>query len=215
MISQQFEKNRFGIFSQRQLLFFSKRQALRTIEQSLTVENIKITKDYPATIAVAVQEKTSTLVWVTGGKQYYLGNEGQVIREVELSDITVAAGEEQTQIIRVGKAGDQIPVVYDQESRTLEPGQLFVHKELVDFILLLQAGIMSGTDLDVSHYTIDRLNSDQLTMVTTQGWYVIFRTTDSANDQIARLALLLQNKITDRDQLEYIDLRFGEKTFFK
>jgi len=69
--------------------------------------------------------------------------------------------------------------------------------------------------LDVSHYTIDRLNSDQLTMVTTQGWYVIFRTTDSANDQIARLALLLQNKITDRDQLEYIDLRFGEKTFFK
>jgi hypothetical protein len=55
----------------------------------------------------------------------------------------------------------------------------------------------------------------EVTMVTTQGWKVYFKIDTDPEYQAKLLETILGQKITNRSKLEYIDLRFGERVFYR
>lgn len=65
--------------------------------------------------------------------------------------------------------------------------------------------------------TIGEPSLDAMTFQTEEGWRVYVNMNDDAEAQLQRLRALLASKISakQRARLSYIDLRFGEKVYFK
>lgn len=57
---------------------------------------------------------------------------------------------------------------------------------------------------------------DHLRIVTEAGWTALWNEQDDSDLQIQRLATLLRGKLNNTDAiLEYVDLRFGDRLYYK
>lgn len=66
--------------------------------------------------------------------------------------------------------------------------------------------------------TADIVSADRMDITTTEGWQVYFNLSSDMNLQITKLNLLLQKtfpKPADRARLQYIDLRFENRAYYK
>lgn len=61
----------------------------------------------------------------------------------------------------------------------------------------------------------EAVKSKDFRVHTTEGWDIYFRTTDSPNDQVARMVRVLREQHLNRTKLSYIDLRFGDQVIYK
>jgi len=64
----------------------------------------------------------------------------------------------------------------------------------------------------------DIISADRLNTTTSEGWIAYFNLSSDIGLQITKLNLLLQNKFPkpeDRKKLNYIDLRFENKVYYK
>ena len=96
-----------------------------------------------------------------------------------------------------------------------ENSNLVIEPETVSFIGALDQLIKSRADFEVSHYVLTSPAAEDITLVTKDGWEVYFSLQDSAVNQANKLILILQKRVADRSQLQYIDLRYGEKVFYQ
>jgi len=151
---------------------------------------------------------------VIGPKKYYLDQDGIAVKEVGVDDFVIETGQEGTEIIRPLSLVESYPIVYDLANGTSPAvGDKIASKDLISFITNLSEFLTNNTDFEVSGYSI--LGPEQISMQTTEGWQVFFRTTNSVTQQVNRLLLILKEEVKDRSDLEYIDLRFAEKVFYK
>lgn len=56
---------------------------------------------------------------------------------------------------------------------------------------------------------------DNIKLITTEGWYILFDEQTHVERAFENLLLVLEKQITDRADLEYIDIRFDGKVFYK
>lgn len=215
IVEKQLNKRHWLIFSQDNIFFFNARQAKKELNNIYFFEKLKIKRKFFDTLKVELKEKTSTIVWLTTQKKYYLDLDGIAIKEVQPQDLVIQPGQEGTEVVRVGLIQQSYPTVYDQSNSEVIIGKEVIKKELIDFIIELTETLKANADFEISHYTINSPFSDQLTLITTEGWQVHFKTTNSVSSQVNKLLLILRQKVEDRNKLEYIDLRFGEKIFYK
>ena len=214
IISEQLNNRRFLVFNQESLLFFSKHQARKMIIDDYLVEGVKINKNLFNTLIVEIKEKSYSVVWVIGPKKYYLDQDGIAVKEVGVDDFVIETGQERTEIIIPLSLVESYPIVYDLANGTSPAvGDKIASKDLISFITNLSEFLTNNTDFEVSGYSI--LGPEQISMQTTEGWQVFFRTTNSVTQQVNRLLLILKEEVKDRSDLEYIDLRFAEKVFYK
>ncbi len=50
---------------------------------------------------------------------------------------------------------------------------------------------------------------------TNEGWQAIFMPSQNFSQQLDNLKIVLREKLKNRENLEYIDLRFGNRVFYK
>lgn len=216
LILNQADKRIYILFKQGSIFFFSKREARKTIQDNFLVEKVKIKKSYFKTIKVDITEKQSGIAWVSNGDQHYLGLEGVALREIELGGgFVVEEGGANTDVIRSELSSGDFPVVYDLSNGDVLIGQLITTEELVNFVLGLFDELSLVADFEISHFNIERPFSREVNLVTKEGWEARFKIDEDPSTQGGILMQILQQKIRDRENLEYIDLRFGEKVFYK
>lgn len=216
LIYNQAGARRFLVFKQGSILFFSKQQAKQDIETQFLLEKVKVKKRYFSTIKVEITEKQSGVGWVSNGKQHYLDLQGIALREVEIEGgFVVESSGENTDVIRSELSSGDFPVIYDQSNGEVLVNQLITSDELINFVLGIFEEFSLVADFEISYFTIERPFSREVTLVTTEGWEARFKIDEDPVNQGGILISILQQKIRDRDNLEYIDLRFGEKVFYK
>ena len=87
-----------------------------------------------------------------------------------------------------------------------------VTSKMVDFILKLNEKI-KPIGLEAGYYESKAVT--EVSLVTKAGWRAHFDVNNDLDTSIANLKLILNDKIKDQSKLEYIDLRFGNKVFYK
>lgn len=215
IILDQLEKRRWLIFDQGNILFFSQRQVRRELNQSYLFEELTIKKKYFDTIVIKVKEQIASAVWVTAGEQYYLDSNGSAIRKIESGDLVVQTGEGGVEVIRPEASASRYPVVWDQSNDSVGIGQPIITIDQLNFVVALNNQLTQAADFDISHYNVANAKARDIILVTKEGWEAYFTFNDSAKDQVDFLFSVLQQKIKNRQDLEYVDLRFGEKVFWK
>ena len=164
---------------------------------------------------VGGNEQPASVLWVTGAEQYYLDSSGSAVRKIEESDLVVQTGEAGVEVIRPEASAGRYPVVWDQSNDSVGIGQPVIAGDQLNFIVILNDRLVQSADFDISHYNLANAKARDITLVVKEGWEAYFTFDDSAENQVELLLSVLQQKIKNRRDLEYVDLRFGEKVFYK
>ncbi len=169
-------------------------------------------------LRLTVKEKISSVIWVSGDRSYLVDATGSVIRELNAEELASSLSPPPIQgPSREGEELAQDPgliVVEDRAKSPVEVGGSVLGKEDVERMIAFADGLKKMGILTVRH-ELDRTVGAWLRVATDDGYDILFDPASDVDGQLNRLTAVLKDQIRDPSTLEYIDLRFGNRVYFK
>jgi len=187
---------KFGIFSKNNYWFFNKNDLKDKISKNYKFENLEIEKQLPNLALIKIKEKKAQLAWLTNNLCYHLDTTGLAIEFCE--------GE------------DNYLRIKDMTDQPIEIGDAPLSEDELDYFIELM-------------YQVNRIGQEQffvegmektdnnIEIKTNTNFKIFVNQSLGVEEQLARLEFLLsQNEIRNNlVNIEYFDLRFGEKVYYK
>lgn len=229
--------------SRSNIILFKKNKLINITNKDSRIASLSVKRKlFPISININIKESipVARLIILGDNNDYYLNTHGQVIippqsREYEDNedryfttlDDKNKSEDIKDQIIQLdlnqqyNKLEQEItikppllPLFYDKTSTNLNsPVMIELFNSILDFIksnILTQAGI--NIKLIEIEYTGGLYD---IKIHTSEGWQLFINSKADFNKQLNALDIILKNKIKKRQELEYIDLRFRERIFYK
>ncbi len=170
------------------------------------IKDISIKKKFPHSIEISVTEYSLMSVWCVGDAMdnCYLLEDGCVTRTVNLDDALIQA--------------NSYYIISDKGHDQLSMNQCVMSQEDLDRIVFLGQEFMYALNVGINKpYVIEARGSREVRFVTDESWQIVASVKQSPQETIemARLFITKTQFPTSRADLEYIDLRFAEKIFYK
>ncbi|HSR88964.1 MAG TPA: hypothetical protein VLK22_01000 [Candidatus Udaeobacter sp.] len=204
--------------------------------QKFPFETIKITKVFPNQINIEVKEKISSIIYDNGKKYFLLDSSGmatkflQDVQPYEVSQkintstvISLAAlNNTSTQLAsttfehtpdykKINKLFGDYPLVYDKRGlEVAEKQEHILPPEQIAAIISWFKTNKQDRVVGIEFFTLDDLYSG-ISIETASPWKIIFQPANSVDSQIN----VLKQTLSTIKPKEYIDLRFGEKVYWK
>jgi len=108
-----------------------------------------------------------------------------------------------------------LPIIYDESNKEVVLKEKMASQELIIFIIEL-AEKLPLIDIEIVSFRVFGPQDIQVKAVTKEGWEIYFLSTLNLDEQIKRLISILEKEIQEkRNNLEYVDLRFGSQVYYK
>ena len=189
--------------SHNNLIFLKCATWQKEIGDDSRLEFLNIRKKWPNAIEINLQEaQPLAILKILGDNQpYYLNKHGGVIR-ASLNAISTEL------------ESDLSPIFYDQSKTNIRDG--FYADFLKKLLVFVQDDILSQNDIYIQKVNFNNIGDIFDAQITTkQGWQIFINSEVDLEKQLISLLQILEEEIEDRGDLEYIDLRFGAKMFYK
>ena len=163
------------------------------------IESAKVSKEFPQTIVLQIKERVPFAAFCqTDDKKCFYIDENGIIFEV-LEQIP-----KDTSIIR------QL-----REDQEVFAGEKVVEKNIMDIINNVKRSLKDNFQIDVKEAIIS--NPSRLNIETSENWQIYLNTDLESDLQIVKMNLLLRDEIpaSGRKGLQYIDLRFKDRAYYK
>jgi len=167
------------------------------------IGSAQVKKSWPETISVLVKERTPTAVFCAflseiSGEKCFLMDASGIIYE-EIYDIPA----------------DMAIVRQDLSKSDISTGENVVNSKVIAFISEIDKNLKSNFDIDVMDALVT--NPLRLNIQTSEDWQIYFNLEADASAQITRMNSLLNDEIApeQRRGLQYIDLRFKDRAYYK
>ncbi len=221
--------------------FVDSAQLANSIADHFSLESVIIEKKFPSELHVEVKEKTSAVVYDNAKKYYLLDKEGTIIREladVEPNELkqaetnpvfTLATSSTpdtvSTTVVtsskpsykhtpnneKIKKYFSDYPIIYDKrEIEIQDKKQNILPTSVIDAAILWQKEFTQQGRLRPKFFIFENINSG-VTITTGESWEILIQPSSDAAAQIT----VLKELLTTAKPKEYIDLRFGEKIYWK
>lgn len=184
---------------QQKILFFSTRsiflldsKRIRTevLKAFPDVETVQFARHLPNSLVVTVQKRQEVALWCKTPEQCFaLDNKGIVFKEKK----------PQNEFI-ISSSKDSIPAL----------GELAIPQDLVSFLLNFRQ------KADVQFVSVAVVSDVEIQYKTAEGWEVYANPKESLDWQATKLqAVLGKNPVLAKQELQYIDVRFGDQAYIK
>lgn len=179
---------------------------LRTIHEDQRIKSVDVVKQFPDTLRIVITEYDVVPVWCVGsidGACFEL-QDGCIVGEVDMNAPLIH--------------DNRHFVIVDHGHDTLDDGQCVITPDNLDNIKFLGEELIYMLNIGiVQPYVINFLGTQEVRFDTDDGWYIL---ADFGYDvhETLDVAALFMKKVelpSNRSDLEYIDLRFPEKIFYK
>jgi hypothetical protein len=184
------------LFLRRNILFFNSSVVKRLILEDQRIDQVKIIKKIPNVLVIKISEvkPVARLIIFGGEDQWLLGNNQSVPFYAE--DALVFG---------------HLPIIYDKTSFSLKQNKMkLAFSNILDFI-------NNKSDQVIFPLIIIQEEAGVLKIIaqSEEGWQAFFIPDKNFSQQINNLNTVLREKLRDRNSLEYIDLRFGNRIYYK
>ncbi|MGC9048834.1 MAG: cell division protein FtsQ/DivIB, partial [Patescibacteria group bacterium] len=201
LIKETMKEKFLFVFHRNTLLSLTKSKIKNKLLNDSRLKMIKLEKKWPAQLIVTFTEnQPAAIISIRGDKDYYLSSTGQLIYP-------------HSNILR--HLDD--PIIFDKTTLTWQNSLLAKTLKIALNLIQKEKPISDG----IIFKTIE-INTDQgiigLKAISNEGWQAYFAPTEDINQQITNLEFILKNQLSDpekRKDLEYIDLRFGNRVYYK
>lgn len=217
------ESRKFFILNKSNYFVFNEVNFKQKLEDMFMLSELEIVKKFPNIIAIKAEEKTTSLVVIVNNDAYFVDYNGMVIDVLkdteklfsfDTSGTSNTAGTPKIAILE--NNASQIPQVELKNTTGAINARINVFNgDQVSTILeiyekLNKEGIM------IINFILDDAQDTKITTKTKEGFLIYFTSEDTIQNQIDNLKIILREKIGDnRSNLQYIDLRFGDKVYYK
>lgn len=242
-IDRHVDGNLLGMFPRSNVLFFDTEKALADVSGHVALEQITVRKRFPHTIVVTAGEKIARAALDRDGRLYALDETGMIIRELSEDEITALGvlppgmdavptqglGAETVEVASAKPAvaptavpsKESVPLIMAApDARTgttqeAQPGATAVPSAAMRLILQAHVRLPDIAD-DTIRWFIVQPSSETIEAITTAGWKILMSSALPFDVQGDRLGIVLKEKIGARKaSLDYIDLRYNERIFFR
>lgn len=176
------------------------------------IAEVKTKRNLPDALTINIKEREAVGVWA---ENVLVNDSGAQSQKYFLIDKEGIILEE------VAEPGDFL-VIKSQDPKGPVLGKEIIAKKYIEMILDIEKQLKEKTNITAKDFIIA---SDKITATVFEGWQIYFDSNGSASspqdnnipEQISNLTLTLQEKIPleKRSELEYIDLRFGNRVYFR
>jgi len=201
-------KKRGLIFSQKHILIFKTDDLKEIMTNDSRINVFSVEKDWPNTLIIKIAESkpVASLISFANNKNSYLNSQGQVIYASTNVDFTTPNEAKKNE----NEAKNEVlPIFYDKTEVNLTD---LGYVELLKNVLgLINCDILSQNEIKAELVNITEKGSIfEVEIITHEKWRILINSEADFDQQIDNLTLILKQKIEDRNNLEHIDLRFGE-----
>lgn len=164
----------------------------RILEEFPMISSIHIKRSFPNSFKATIYKRKAVAVWCRNdGECYLIDNEGVIFKEV-----SIPAG------LVVIKGGNN----------NVSLSETPISSDIMTF--LMEVWRDTKYAVRITEFEIEEPN---IIAQTVEGWDIRFTLTDSPSTQVKKLILVLEKKISKKDRsiLEYVDVRFENRVYFK
>lgn len=198
---QELMSNRFLLFFRHNtLLTLRKGEAEKKLLSDSRIQSIKIIKKWPDKLIINFsEEQPSVRLSIFGDKDYFLNSSGQLI----------------SPIFDILRHLDK-PIIIDKTTKKWQDQSLSETIKIVLNLFQHQTELQNFIEFKTAEITEDK-GILELKIMTNEGWASYFVPEENIDQQIANLKFILENQLPldRRKGLEYIDLRFGNRIYYK
>ncbi len=214
IILAQMEKKRFIFFPQKNIIFLNKKEAGDIMFSRFALDELDIKKKLFHDLQITLKEKKPYIVWIENKKSYYVDEKGMVISQVEQFD-TQKENFKDYNILRHNIIYKNLPIIQNiANQKNYLTNKIIINNEIFSKIKKLIKSINEVVKININFFEINS-NEKYITIITAEGWKIYFSLEDDIDSQIKKLELILDNKSKVGKIIDYIDLRYGDKIFYK
>lgn len=112
--------------------------------------------------------------------------------------------------------GEDEIIIYDLGNTQVHLDQKVLDSDWIDKLIAIVSHVKLLTPARVQYLGMPDISQGNLILNTSEGWEILFDLTKDTERQLENLELVYKDKFQDdRQSLEYIDLRFDERVYFK
>lgn len=207
IINAEVESWRFFIFKQDNIFIFDKNALENKINLRYALDSLKIDKKLPGDLSIEIREKTSAFIWKTADKYYYADWNGVIIREIPSEEISGYPG---------NQSGAKMAMVSDDSNTAVAIKESILTREKVQTVVDLQNNLARIAGFQILNLAMVNRDDSTVKCPTGEGWEAYFSLTNDLNAQLDKLNAFLKEKSQDgRKGLQYVDLRFEDRVYYK
>lgn len=185
---------------QSNLIFFNATQAHQAIDQEFFIQGLTFSRQWPNVLRIVAPQDTVVALWRAGEQSYLVNGHGTLVQQLmsELPPPNLLTIQELKPLPH--KLGDQVapeaPVQFLKGLRAAWAEQL--------------------PSVTLTYVAFDPSALPTLQAYTQTGWYALLSAEQLLSSQILAIKRLLEEQIkTNEPKLEYIDVRFGSRLYYK
>jgi hypothetical protein len=193
-------KNIAWIIPSKNIFLFSKNDLKENLLKNPAITSVKIRKDFFDTLSIEITEQEKEMIYCTSTDKtdcYYVNKTGFIYAKVE--DILIP---------------EQEILIYNEQGVKKIKETLLEEKGYTDIVLFVKN--VSRQDIKIREVYIKP--DSIIEFVTQDNTRLITSLFDEFKKDFANLVALFEKEVLTKDQLplvDYIDLRFGNKVFYK
>ncbi len=192
--------SRWGLFPKRVLFVVSPTEIKELVKNSASaILSVDVRKELPNILKVEITEREPLAIWSAAGQFFFIDKEGIAYDK----------------ILRSESKDANISLITDEHNKPTVEGDRVITNDTLKFVRTISDSFSTVGDLGVNFFIAPSRLAPDLTLVTSEGWKVVFDTSSDADLQISTLREVLKSKVSNTNQLNYVDLRIPGRVFIK
>ena len=194
-----------GVFPKNQILFFINTEEIREhiLDNFLEVKEVSLEKHFPDILKIVLTERESKILFQNKKGYFLIDKTGLAYKKIAYSDMINTRGRK--------------PIILKSEASEEDVlGEKGFSSKIINIISEIQKTLPERTGVGISYFEFPNLSAQEIHVQTTEEWKILFDTGSSIENQMDNLKKVLTEKIkSKRTKLKYIDLRVGDRVYYK
>ncbi len=202
IIQPQLSDHRLLIIPQYSTTTFDSQKLESSIAAAYSVEDVSVKKSlFQKKLTITIVEKPPEIIWYSNSTYYYVDYKGDIAQIV--TDISAVS--------------DQYAQVIDQSNSPVSTQQHILDDDRIVFIRDCFTRMKNFSELPIFNFSLaNNLSTQLIVHITDKPFVLYFDMSASLDTQLLKLErVLADDTLTAKNPQEYIDLRIGDKVYFK
>ncbi len=206
----------FGIFPYDNIFILPKAKITANLLQNFPIlKKITLSRDFPQKISVLVEERRPEALWCLGQTSTSTDSGDSASAGANLGGNSCAFIDEDGFIFQPAPSfSGQIFIRFsDERKKPAGIGEEIISKTEFQKLIIFK-NLLVRKNIDILKISLKEGGIYEINLK--EGWYILLNAENEPDSSFNNLELVLDSNIKEkRPNLDYIDLRFGRKVFFK